>query len=95
MTKSLFLLTEYDITEYTLNKINETKNPIIFPLTYQAYKILENKSIKCMYDDMFLTPQDYELIDNTVYHLSRHWCEQDNLKSIFDHYGINKITITK
>lgn len=88
-TKSLFLLTENDINSKTVKKIQITKNSTVIPLTFKTIELLEEQKIKFELFDKFLSPKDYEMIDNQVYEIGRTWYEHGYLKQIFDYDGVN------
>jgi hypothetical protein len=87
--KSLFLLTENDVKSKTIKKIKITKNSIVVPLTFKTIELLEEQKIKFELFDEFLSPKEYEMVDNKVYEIGRTWDEHDDLKQIFEYNGVN------
>lgn len=87
--KSLFLLTENDINPKTIEKIHDSDKPIIIPLSFKTIKFLKQEKIKFELFDELLSPNDYEMIDSTIYSIGRSWWDHNYLKEIFEYKELN------
>ncbi len=87
--KSLFLVTENDINSKTIEKIKNSKESVVVPLTFKTIKILKEKKIKFKLFDDLLSPKNYEDIDNTIYNIGRTWWDHNSIKEIFEYEGVN------
>ncbi len=87
--KSIFLLTEEDVTTKTIKKIHNLEKSIVVPLTFKTIKLLNEQKIKFELFDDLLSPKDYEIIDNAIYNIAREWWNNDSLKKIFEYKNLN------
>lgn len=87
--RSVFLLTENDINEKTIEIIQNSKESTVIPITYKTVRLLKEKNIEYRIFDELLSPKDYETIDSTIYKIGRTWWDNNELKQIFDYEGIN------